>query len=176
MARDEVQVLPAEVIEVFEHFLVTNLTTVSGDGTPVTWPVLPVYEPVTGRFAIVTSIGLPAKAINARRHPRVSLLYADPLGSGLQDPPVVRVQGRAIVSEDVLVSIAQVEDRLIAAALEASAAKLARRQPTLRLYVSNPVFRYLMEWYFLRLLIVIEPACVSWGRGDPAEWEVIDVG
>lgn len=167
--------LPPEVIQVLSHFLTADLATLSGDGTPVTWPVLPAFEPLSGRIAVVTSIGLPAKAINARRQPNVSLLYADPLGSGLVDPPIVRVQGIATVSDEVLVSMRQIQDPPLVAALRSTAIDLLRRQPTVRVYLSNALTRRLMDWYFIRLLLTIAPRTVSWGRGDPSQWEAIDV-
>jgi hypothetical protein len=40
---------------------------------------------------ITTSIGLPHKAYNVRRNPRVALLYSDPTGSGLDSRPEVLV-------------------------------------------------------------------------------------
>jgi hypothetical protein len=44
---------------------------------------------------------LPQKAFNARRNPRVSLLFSNPIASGLASPPAVLIQGNAQVSEDV---------------------------------------------------------------------------
>ena len=168
--------LPEVVREVFDRFLVADLTTVTGDGTAVTWPVLPIFEAKTARFALVTSIGLPAKAHNIRRRPHVSLLYADPLGSDLVDPPRVLVQGRATAEDRVLVSIDQVEDQFLVPVMKEAAVRLAKRQPNLGLYLSNPLSRYLMDWYFMRILILIQPKRIAWGRGDPSGWEVLDVG
>jgi hypothetical protein len=48
---------------------------------------------------VTSAIGLPNKAYNARRNPKVALLFSDPTGSGLPNPPTVVVQGDAIVSE-----------------------------------------------------------------------------
>jgi hypothetical protein len=165
--------LPSDVSTVVRHFLTAELTTVSRSGHPITWPVLPSVEEETFRIAVATSIGLPQKALNVRRDPRVSLFYSDSTGSGLTDPPLVRVEGRATAPDVVLTSMNQVEDRAIAEAFERDAIELLRRQPAVGIYTSNPLARKLMDWYFLRLLIVIEPIRVSWKVDE--NWEAIDV-
>lgn len=165
--------LPADVSAVVRDFLTAELTTVSRSGHPITWPVLPSVEEETFRIAVATSIGLPQKALNIRRDPRVSLLYSDSTGSGLAEPQLVRVEGRATAPDVVLTSMNQVEDRAIAAAFERDAVALLRRQPAVGIYTHNSLIRRLMDWYFLRLLIVIEPTRVSWKVGR--SWEAIDV-
>jgi hypothetical protein len=165
--------VPAEVAAVLRRFLTAEFTTMSRSGHPITWPVLPSLEEGTFRIAVATSIGLPQKALNVRRDPRVSLLYSDPTGSGLTDPPLVRVEGRATAPDVVLTSMNQVEDRAIAEAFERDAIALLRRQPAVGIYTSNSLVKKLMDWYFLRLLIVIEPTRVSWKAGS--DWEAVDV-
>lgn len=165
--------LPSDVSAVVRHFLTAELTTVSRSGHPITWPVLPSLEEGGFRISIVTSIGLPQKALNIRRDPRVSLFYSDSTGSGLTDPPLVRVEGRATAPDVVLTSMNQVEDRAIATAFERDAIELLRRQPAVGIYTSNSLARKLMDWYFLRLLIVVEPTRVSWKVDE--SWEAIDV-
>ncbi len=86
-------ILP-EIEEVFREFRTCEYTTISRKGTPVTWPVVLLREKGTGRFIITTSIGLPQKAFNVRRNPKVSLLFSDPTGSGLENPPTVLVRAR----------------------------------------------------------------------------------
>ncbi|MGI8576128.1 MAG: pyridoxamine 5'-phosphate oxidase family protein [Egibacteraceae bacterium] len=166
--------LPGTVQAVLERFLTADFTTFARDGTPITWPVLPTWEPVDGRFAVMTSIGLPHKAFNARRDPRVSLFYSDSTGSDLRDPPTVLVQGDATVSAEIIVSASQLAPDL-AAALERTTVALLRRQPNVGLYVSNPLSRALMGWYFLRLLIVVHPRRIAWGWDYREGWEVRDV-
>ncbi|HSJ34377.1 MAG TPA: pyridoxamine 5'-phosphate oxidase family protein [Acidimicrobiia bacterium] len=167
--------LPAEVAETMSTFLTAELTTVSGRGVPQTWPVLPSIEWHSGRISIMTSIGLPQKAINIRRRPDVCLLFSDPTGSGLSDPPSVLVEGVAAVSEGVLTSLSDLEDTNLRSALERDAARLLQRQPAVGIYARNPVTRTLMGWYFLRLLITVVPRRVSWGWGSPRTWTVLDV-
>jgi Pyridoxamine 5'-phosphate oxidase len=91
--------VPLEVEAVFHEFRTCELSTVAKNGTPLTWPTTALYEPEHDRFLITTSIGLPQKAFNIRRNPRVALLFSNPTGSGLSHPPAVLVQGDARVSE-----------------------------------------------------------------------------
>jgi hypothetical protein len=93
--------LPPEVERVFTEFRTCEFSTLARDGTPITWPLVTLWQPEEQRFVLTTSIGLPNKAFNARRDGRVSLLFSDPTASGLQDPPAVLVQGDAEVPEEI---------------------------------------------------------------------------
>lgn len=156
--------LPAEVDAVLRGFRTCELSTLARDGTPVTWPVVAFWRPDEGRFVVGTSIGLPQKAFNVRRDPRVSLLFSDPTACGLADPPAVQVQGDAEAPDQVVTSVAGFEDDL---------RELFRRQPPAR---TNPVIRHLFDWYSMRLLISVSPRRVSWWpRADleqqPLRWD-----
>lgn len=94
--------LPKEIDAVFREFRTCETSTLAKDGTPITWPTSPLYQPEKGHFLIATSIGLPQKAFNIRRNPRVSLLFSDSTGSGLVDPPAVLVQGDAEAPEEIV--------------------------------------------------------------------------
>ncbi len=89
--------LPTEVQSVLARFLTAELTTIDGRGRPVTWPMTPSYEPGDPCIDVSTEMARPKKALDARREPRVGLLFSDPTGSELADPPVVLVQGSAAV-------------------------------------------------------------------------------
>ncbi|CAN5616199.1 hypothetical protein BH24ACT15_BH24ACT15_39290 [soil metagenome] len=167
--------VPRSVRDVLERFLTADFSTVATDGTPITWPVLPTWEPAGEQIVVATSIGLPHKAFNARRHPQVSLLYSDPPGSELANPPTVLVQGDAVVSPDIVVSFDQLQSD-VAQAVRDSTIELLRRQPQVGWYISNPISRALMGWYFLRLFITVRPRTVRWGPGTPDGWTVCDVG
>jgi hypothetical protein len=78
--------VPAEVEAVFREFRTCEFSTLAADGTPITWPMLPFWRAETGQFMTTTSIGLPDKAFNIRRNPRVSLLFSDPTASS--PPPL----------------------------------------------------------------------------------------
>ena len=51
---------------------------------------------------MTTGLGYPKKADDAAANPKVALLFSDPTGSGLHDPPMVLVQGTARVDDDDL--------------------------------------------------------------------------
>ncbi len=111
---------PREVEAVFLEFRTCEMSTLARDGTPITWPTMPFWYPDEGRFLITTSIGLPHKAFNVRRNPRVSLLFSDPTASGLTNPPAVLVQGDAVSPDEVETSLLGFEDEL---------RQVLRRQP-----------------------------------------------
>ena len=163
--------VPSEVEAVFQTFRTCEFATLARDGTPIVWPTAPLYRPETGQFVITASIGMPQKAINARRQPQVSLLFSNPTGSGLSQPPSVLVQGDATVPDQV---VTWNED------LAALCQILGQRQPASRVFSRNPLTRWLMDWYYMRLLIYVTPRAIRWWPdGDfsrPAqEWEAPDV-
>lgn len=144
--------LPTEVEAVLSDFRCAEFSTVTRDGYPVAVQVSPQWQPAEGRILVTTSIGLPNKAYNARRDGRVSLLFSDPTGSALDDPPAVLVQGEATVSELTLWDDELAEFWPLFMA----------RQPMSHLWSANPVTRWLMDWYYMRLLIHIEPTRIRW--------------
>ena len=91
--------LPEEVAAVLRSYYTCEVTTVNGKGQPMTWPALAYYDEAAGEIFFSVSIAFPVKAQNARKRPQVSLLYSDPTGSGLDQPPAVLVQGDATVTE-----------------------------------------------------------------------------
>ena len=97
--------LPSEVEAVFRGFRTCELATVSKDGTPIAWPNVALYQPEQSRFLITTSIGLPQKAFNIRRNPRVAMLFSNPTGSGLATPPAVLVQGDAVAPDQIVTAV-----------------------------------------------------------------------
>ncbi len=123
--------LPPEVEVVFREFRTCEMSTLARDGTPITWPTLPFWRPEERCFLITTSIGLPHKAFNVRRNPRVSLLFSNPTASGLTEPPAMLVQGDA-------------------------------EAPASGFYSSNPITRYLFDWYYMRLTIYVSPRRILW--------------
>jgi Pyridoxamine 5'-phosphate oxidase len=91
--------LPAEIQSVFDRFITTELTTIDRRGQPITWPVTPYYRPGDACIDVTTGLGYPEKAHDARANPMVTLLFSDPRGSGLEQPPMVLVQGSADVED-----------------------------------------------------------------------------
>lgn len=150
--------VPEEVAETFREVRTCEFSTLAKDGTPITWPTVALYQPAHRRFVITTSIGLPQKAFNVRRNSSVSLLFSDPTGSGLTAPPVVLVQGVATCPDEIVTSSEELDElaRLIMV-----------RQPVSAKYSSNPVARYLSDWYCMRLRIYVIPRRIRWwAEGD----------
>ncbi|HLY26717.1 MAG TPA: pyridoxamine 5'-phosphate oxidase family protein [Aggregatilineales bacterium] len=144
--------IPQEVEAVFHEFRTTEFTTIARDGTPITWPITAVYRPVPGEFLAATSIGLPQKAFNLRRNPRAALFFSEPRGSGLSNPPAVLVQGDANVAEKIT-TLEGIEDLW---------AKIFRFQPAAKQTSSGPLMHYLMDWYYMRIPLVISPRRIMW--------------
>lgn len=151
--------LPPEVHATIRQFRVAELSTLAKDSTPITWPVTGLFQPERGRVVFTTSIGLPQKALNIARNPKVSVLYSDPTGSGLREPAHVLLQGDATLSEvttwnDDLDELWQL---------------LAIRQPASKSFAEYRLARWFMDWYFMRILIYVKPRRVAWwARGDYA--------
>src|SRR5688500_579901 len=91
--------LPDSVRQVFDRFITTEYTTVDRHRQPITWPVTPYHHREAGGVEGTAGRGYPKKAWHARANPKVSLLFSDPTGSGLDDPPLVLVQGIADVDD-----------------------------------------------------------------------------
>ena len=158
--------LPLEVEAVFREFRTCEMSTLARDGSPITWPTLPFWRPDEGRFLITTSIGLPHKAFNIRRNPRVSLLFSNPTASGLTNPPAVLVQGDGEAPDEVVTSVEGFEDEV---------RRVFRRQPASGFYSSNPVTRYLFDWYYMRLTIYVSPRRILWWPGGNFERSPLEV-
>jgi hypothetical protein len=153
--------LPEQVVEVLTRFHTCELATLAKDGTPIVWPTGALYLPDRGQILVTTSIGLPQKAFNIHRDSRVSLLFSNPTGCGLDHPPAVLVQGDARVSGDI---VTWNDD------LAASWQHWYRLQPFGKRYTANRLTRWFMDWYFMRLLIYVTPRSIRWWPdGDVAQ-------
>jgi hypothetical protein len=153
------------VTEVFDRFITTELTTVDASGQPITWPVTPYYEVGAPCIDVTTGLGYPKKADDARANPLVALLFSDPTGSGLLDPPMVLVQGSA-----------DVDDRDLDANRRRYARESVEKLPGLaRMLPPEPV-RRLLAWYYTRIYIHVRPERIYvWPRADvSAEPELFD--
>jgi Pyridoxamine 5'-phosphate oxidase len=148
--------LPQEIQRVFDSFITTEYTTVDRRGQPISWPVTPYYSPGAPCIDVTTGLGYPKKAKDAEANPKVALLFSDPTGCGLQNPPQVLVQGTA-----------EVDDRDLDANRERywreSQVKLpgtAHMHPPERL-------RGLLGWYYTRIYVHVRPERVyAWPDGD----------
>lgn len=148
--------VPPEVGAVVREFRSCEFSTLARDGTPVTWPTMPFFEPAQRQFLITSSIGLAQKAFNVRRDGRVAMLFSDPTGSGLVSPPLVLIQGDATAPE----GLTPMEDEF---GIE-RAQLLFERQPvgiTMIGVMPGPV-RKLADWYGWRVFIHVRPRRIRW--------------
>src|SRR3954465_12138900 len=156
--------VPSELRTVFDRFYTTEYVTVDGAGQPIAWPVTP-YPHDEGRcIDITTGIGYPKKARDAERNPKVALLFSEPHGSRLAEPPMVLVQGTARGDEDDL----------------AANRERYRREGKIKLPKASeklppPALDRFMSWYVDRIYVHVRPQRVfAWPKGDiAAEPEVL---
>jgi hypothetical protein len=139
-----------ELVEVFERSITAEYASLTRDGRPVTVPTTPYLGSDGRTIDVSTGLTYPAKAERARRDPRVCLLFADPVGSGLADPPVVVVQGLATVRDSDLQANTDRYVRLSAEKLP----EVTKGQPRF-------VLRRL-AWYYARIWIEVTPLHIRW--------------
>jgi hypothetical protein len=129
------------------------LTTIDSRGRPITWPVTPFYRPGDPDIRVTTGLGYPKKAHDARRNPKVALLFSDPTGSDVARPSMVLVQG-----------IAEVDDHDLAANRERYAADSAQK---LGGKGTPSQGGRGFDWYLTRIYLHVRPERVySWLGGD----------
>jgi Pyridoxamine 5'-phosphate oxidase len=157
--------LPPEVQQVFERFVTTEYTTVDRRGQPITWPLTPYYRPGDPCIDVTTGLGYPKKAKDARANPKVSLLFSDPTGCGLDHAPQVLVQGTA-----------EVDDRDLPANRERYRRELVEKMPGAKGQLPPKFLERLFDWYFTRVYVHVRPERVYvWPDGNPArEPELFD--
>ena len=157
--------LPNEVQQVFSRFVTCEFTTVDRRGQPITWPVTPYHHREAGCVDVTTGLGYPKKAWDARSNPKVSLLFSDPTGSGLDDAPMVLVQG-----------IADVDDRDLDANRERYWHESAEKLPATKDMQPPKLVRGMFSWYYTRVSVHVRPERVFvWPGGDAtAEPQLLD--
>jgi hypothetical protein len=136
-------------LDIIDNYFTCEFTTLARDGSPQTWPVSPRLL-TDGRLLLATSIGLPQKAYNVRRNPKVSLLFSEPTGSGISQPGAVLIQGDATAEDRIVTDVSS--DSELAALMET----VSTRQPAGDLWTSW-LGRRLWWSYFMRLLIYVTP-------------------
>jgi|SRR6516165_7798679 len=163
---------PSAALEIIDSYFTCEFTTLARDGSPVTWPVSPRLL-TDGRFLLTTSIGLPQKAFNIRRNPRVSMLFSEPTGSGITQPGAVLIQGDATADDRIVTDMSSDAD------LDALVVTITGRQPASAFW-STWFGRRLMWPYYIRLLIYVTPRRVLfWPTRDftspPEELDLSEV-
>jgi hypothetical protein len=145
------------VRECFERFITTEYTTIDVRQQPITWPVTPYYESGGATVDVTTGLGYPKKADDAQRESRVALLFSDPTGSGIADPPQVLVQGTA-----------EVDDHDLDANKERYWRESWEKLPGTRDAHPPKIIRGLFGWYYTRIYVRVRPERVFvWENGDP---------
>lgn len=148
--------LPQEVRECFERFITTEYTTVDARQQPITWPVTPYYEPGAPSIDVTTGLGYPKKADDARRNPRVALLFSEPTGAGVEGGIQVLVQGTA-----------DVDDSDLDANKERYWRESWEKLPGTRDAHPPKLLRGLFGWYYTRIYVEVRPERVFvWYDGD----------
>ena len=148
--------LPEDIQRVFARFITTEYTTIDAADHPITWPVTPYYREGAGAIDVTTGLGYPKKALDARANPRVSLLFSDPTGSGLEDAAMVLVQGIAKVDDDDLDANRKRYER----------ESLEKLPATKDMQPPDFLKRFVL-WYYARLYVYVRPERVYvWPGGD----------
>jgi len=157
--------LPDAICDVFDRFITTEYTTIDRRGRPITWPVTPYHHREEGCVDITTGVGYPKKAYDARANPKVSLLFSDPTGSGLDDPPMVLVQGTA-----------DMDDRDLEANRERYWKESLEKLPATRSMHPPKILRGALSWYYTRIYVHVRPERVYvWPKSDVTiEPELLD--
>jgi hypothetical protein len=154
---------PEAVLPVFQRAIAVEYTSLTRTGTPIMVPVTPYVEQGAQTLDVSTGLTYPAKAERARRNPKVCLLFADHVGAGLTDPPVVLVQGLARVRDADLQANT---DRYVRLALAKTPA----------VYRGLPRFLLRrLDWYFARIWIQVTPIQIWWWKSKaldqaPGQW------
>jgi len=160
---DETAGWPRDVVEVFKRSLTVEYASLTRSGKPVTVPVGPYVGRGELTLDVQTGLCFPAKADRARRDPKVCLLFADPIGEGMSDLPVVLVQGHAAVRDADLQGNT---DRAVALTMT--------KYPAAFRGVPRVVLER-MAYYFARIWVEVTPLHIRWWPSRsldiaPSEW------
>jgi hypothetical protein len=83
--------LPAEVVDLVDAALVTELSVVRADGRPITYPLIPMWD--TEKILMTSSILFSRKLEHIKDNGRVALSFSDPIALGGR-------RGRALIQGD----------------------------------------------------------------------------
>jgi general stress protein 26 len=146
-------ILPAPVEALLDVALVAELTVVDGNGRPITYPLIPLYD---GRFVYMTSAVLFSRKLrHIKANPRVSVALTDPVGVPAQPFARATIQGDATVVEDDLHS-----------GWETLLPLWRAKEPVIDSFVKK---RFGIPLFFERSIIRIAPRRVLlWEGGDTA--------
>lgn len=92
--------LPEQIAELLNAALVSELTVLDGQGRPVTYPLIPLYDGET--IYMTSSVLFSKKLEHIKRDPRVSVTITDPIAAPVEPFRRVTIQGMAKIVEDDL--------------------------------------------------------------------------
>jgi Pyridoxamine 5'-phosphate oxidase len=140
--------IEGQVSEVLARTRVVEFATITPKGMLNTRPMRKLWLPKRNQIILTTPPAYPQKVYNIRRDSRVAVLFSDPTGNGLTDPPAVLVQGRAIAPHPVVLpeEIPDYWREIFDGFPWPSVQELESEQ-----------FQRTMDWYFWRLAIYITP-------------------
>ncbi len=145
--------LPEAVEQLLNAALVSELTVLDESGTPVTYPLIPLYD---GTNIYMTSSVLFSKKLeHIKRNPRVSVTITDPVATSVEPFSRATIQGDARIIEDDLHS-----------GWERLLPLWAAKEPVINKLVK---MRFAMPLFWERAIIEIAPRRVFWwpeGRTD----------
>jgi hypothetical protein len=142
----------AQLHALLSRYRTCEFATITRSGVPAAWPAVCLVAPDARSIVLTTCIGLPLKAFNVRRDPRVALLFSDPTGAGPDALPQVLVQGTAVCPDEIRTSPAGLEDYWT---------QLAERQPSSRALSSSTLMHPVLDFYYMRLVITVTPETVT---------------
>jgi general stress protein 26 len=143
--------LPEPVEELLEAALVGELSVVDGNGRPVTYPLIPLYD--GDRIFLTSSALFSRKLEHIRANPRVCLSITDPVAVGGRNDRAT-IQGDARVIED---DPHGGWERLLPI--------WERKEPAIVAFLKQ---RVALPLFFERALIEITPRrSLYWADGDP---------
>jgi len=139
----------ATALGIIDNYRTCEFTSLARDGTPQTWPLCP-FLLEDGRFLLTTSIGLPQKAFNIRRNPKVSMLFSEPTASGITQPGAVLIEGDTTAEDRIVTDISSPPE--LAPYFE----RIFARQPAGKIW-SSWLGRRILPGYYMRILIYVTP-------------------
>ena len=92
--------LPEPVEKLLNAALVSELTVIDPTGTPVTYPLIPLYD--GERIFMTSSVLFSKKLEHIKGNPRVSMTITDPVATPIEPFSRTTIQGDARVIEDDL--------------------------------------------------------------------------
>ena len=146
---------PNWVQDVFDKYLICEFTSID-NGKPVTFPMLFFHDQT--KFVVTSSILFSKKIEHLKRNPKVSLLFSNPEGSGVEKH-VILVQG-----------MAKTDDSDLDHGWEKYLPMWRKKEPYIDGFLAA---REQFAWFWKRIVVEVEPRKIrAWKHGDtskPAE-------